>query len=255
MRAFGLACVFGCITAAVFAGVASANFSGSVAITCTSATYSLSAFPSGPQDVLETVFVDGAVAAQTTISFTGPDGGSSVITFSVPSDGLPHFIEANAYSLTNATPVFGLPGVATLTCGTTPPPPPPPSGCTYTKGFYRNHDDATAAVVASMGGSVPAGSTSLNAAQLQAILNATPGSPGNVSFTSNLLLNLVQQLLTSELNVQRGSTASPGVQSAIASVNSGISVTINGGLIQLSGAAQGALADTLSGFNAGSDCG
>src|SRR4051794_40179837 len=188
-RTFGLACVLACVAAAVFAAAASANYSGAVSINCTSATYSLTNFPSGPQDVLETVFVDGAVAAQTTFSFTGPTAGPSVVSFTIPSDGFPHTIEANVYSITNATPVFGLPGIVTLTCGTTPP---PPSVCTYTKGFYRNHSDVTAAVVSAMGGSVKAGSTTLSAGQAQTVLNATPGAPGNVTFTSNVLLNLVQ---------------------------------------------------------------
>jgi hypothetical protein len=244
------------MTAAVFAGVASANFSGAVAISCTSATYTLTNFPSGQQDVLETVFVDGAVAAQATFSFTGPTAGPSVLSFSVPNDGLPHTIEANAYSLTNSTPVFGLPGIVTLTCGSAPPP--PPSVCTYTKGFYRNHADVTAAVVAAMGGSVPLGSTMLNGSQVQSILNATPGSPGGVSFTSNLLLNLAQQTLAGELNMQRGSTASAGVQNAIASANAGIGVGTAGAQIQLSSSlsndAQGALEATIEAYNSTNDC-
>src|SRR6185312_3754652 len=63
------------------------------------------------------------------------------------------------------------------------------------------------------GGSVQVGSTNLSAARAQAVLNATPGQSGNVTYPSNLMLNLVQQLITAELNVARGSTASPGVQS------------------------------------------
>jgi len=255
-RTFGLACVLACVAAAVFAAAASANYSGAVSINCTSATYSLTNFPSGPQDVLETVFVDGAVAAQTTFSFTGPTAGPSVVSFTVPSDGFPHTIEANVYSITNATPVFGLPGIVTLTCGTTPP---PPSVCTYTKGFYRNHSDVTAAVVSAMGGSVKAGSTTLSAGQAQTVLNATPGAPGNVTFTSNVLLNLVQQVITAELNMARGSAASNGVHSAIASANGGIAVTIASGQIQLasqlSNDSLGALTATIEAFNSGTDCG
>jgi hypothetical protein len=131
--------------------------------------------------------------------------------------------------------------------------------CTYTKGFYRNHAAATAAVIAFMGGSVQVGSANLTAARAQALLNATPGQSGNVTYPSNLLLNLVQQLITGELNVARGSTASPGVQSAIASANSAITVTLSGSQIQLSSAlstgAASTLVATIENFNSASDCG
>ena len=131
--------------------------------------------------------------------------------------------------------------------------------CTYTKGFYRNHSGVTASVIAGLGGSVHVGSANLTAAQAQAVLNATPGQPGNVTFTSNLLLNLTQQLITGELNVARGSSASSGVQSAIASANSAITVTLSGGQIRLSSAlstdSASTLTSTIENFNSASDCG
>jgi hypothetical protein len=254
-RTLLLASVLTVSAAAAFVQTASANYLGGVEITCTSATFSYSTFPDGAQSVLETVFVDGAVAKQTTYNFTGPTG-TDTVQFTVPNDGLPHTIEANAYSLTNSTPVFGLPGVVTSTCGSTPP---PPSVCTYTKGYYRNHPTATAGVIAGMGGSVKVGSATLSAAQAQAVLNATPSSPGNVTFTSNLLLNLAQQLITAELNVARGSTAPAGVQAAIASANAAITTSIVGSQIQLSTAlstdAVSALVYAIEGFNSASDCG
>lgn len=243
------ACVVAVSASAAFVQVASANYLGGVDITCTSATYNYSTFPDGAQSVLETIFIDGAVAKQTTFDFTGPIG-TDTVQFSVPNDGLPHAIEANAYSLTNSTPVFGLPGVVTLTCGSTPP---PPSVCTYTKGYYRNHSTATAGVIASMGGSVKVGSANLNAAQAQAVLN------GSVTSKSNLLVNLAQQLISAELNMARGSTASAGVQAAISSANAAITTTIVGSQIQLSTAlstdAVSALVYAIEGFNSGTDCG
>jgi hypothetical protein len=252
-RTLLLASVLTVSAAAAFVQTASANYLGGVEITCTSATFGYSTFPDGAQSVLETIFVDGTVAKQTTYNFTGPTG-SDTVQFTVPNDGLPHSIEANAYSLTNSTPVFGLPGVATLKCGT----PPQPSVCTYTKGFYRNHPNVTAAVIAGMGGTIPVGSMNLTAARAQAVLNATPGTPGNVTFTSNLLLNLVQQLITAELNTARGSTASAGVQAAITAANAGINVAIVGSQIQLSVAPAtdvSSLNATIEGFNSASDCG
>jgi hypothetical protein len=255
-RTLLLACVVAAITAAAFVEVASANYFGAVDITCTSATYNYSTFPSGEQSVLETVFVDGAIATQTIYNFTGPTG-THTVQFTVPNDGFPHFIEANTYSLTNSTPVFGLPGVATLTCGTTPPP--PPSVCTYTKGFYRNHPGVTASVIADMGGTITVGSANLSAAEAQAVLNTVPGQASNVTYTSNLLLNFVQQLITAELNVARGSAASSGVQTAIASANAAITATLAGSQIQLSSAlstdAASALATALESFNSATDCG
>jgi hypothetical protein len=75
----------------------------------------------------------------------------------------------------------------------------------------------------------------------------------------HLLLNLVQQLITAELNLARGSSASSGVQSAIASASSAITVKLSGGRTQLSSAlSSGAatmLATTLETFNSASDCG
>ena len=101
--------------------------------------------------------------------------------------------------------------------------------CTYTKGYYRNHASVTSSVIAGMGGTIPLGSKNLTAAQAQDILNATPGQSGNVSWgTDNLLLNLAQQVLASELNVARGSTASSAVQSAITQANTAITVTTGG---------------------------
>jgi hypothetical protein len=254
-RTLLLACVVAAMASAAFVQVASANYLGGATITCGSATYDYATFPEGDQTVMETVFVDGAIATQQSYTFTGP-AGTHTIQFSVPNDGLPHFIEANSYSVTNGTPVFGLPAVATMTCGS---PPPPPGVCTYTKGFYRNHPDVTASVIAKMGGTVKLGSANLTAAQAQAVLNTTPSQASNVTYSSNLLLNLAQQVITAELNVARGSTASAGILSAIASANAAIVATTNGSGVQLSTAlstdAASALNMAIEGFNSASDCG
>jgi hypothetical protein len=121
-RTFLLACVVAAASATVFVSVASANYFGAVELTCTTATYNYATFPAGTQTVHETVFVDGNLAAEKMFDFTGPTG-TDTLAFTVPNDGTSHFIESNSYSVTNGTPVFGLPGVATLTCGETPPPP------------------------------------------------------------------------------------------------------------------------------------
>lgn len=70
-------------------------------------------------------------------------------------------------------------------------PPPTVTGCTYTKGWYRNNGSST--VIAVDGRSV---------AEAQAIFNATPGKPGTVTFGGdNTLLNLYQQLLAALNNL------------------------------------------------------
>jgi hypothetical protein len=131
----------------------------------------------------------------------------------------------------------------------------PPAVCTLTKGFFRNHPEVTAKIVASLGGTLRIGGTALTAAQVQAILDATPGQPGDVTFTSNELLNLTQQLIATLLTL--GGTAGPAqVQAAIAAAQAGVKVTIGaGGAISISTTLSqtqiSALIGTLSSFNEG----
>jgi hypothetical protein len=132
-----------------------------------------------------------------------------------------------------------------------------PSICTVTKGFYRNHPDVVAKIVGGLGGTLSVGGTALTTAQVQAILDATPGQPGNVTFTSNLLLNTTQQLITALLNLGGNAAAGPAaVQSAIAAAQAGIQVTIGpGGQIQISTTLTqtelSSLTATLTSFNEG----
>src|SRR5438093_12530372 len=99
-RTFLTACVVAAVAGAAFGGVPKANYFGIVDVTCTSATYNYSTFPSGTQSMHETVWVDGALAAEKFFDFTGPSG-TDTVTFTVPNDGASHLIEANSYSLTN----------------------------------------------------------------------------------------------------------------------------------------------------------
>lgn len=178
--------------------------------------------------------------------------GSYSIPTSVTADTVTAHIIWDSGDTDNTTPSVQI----TRPDNCTPPPPPPPPVCTYTKGFYRNHASATAGVIAGMGGTIPLGNAVLSAAQAQAILKATPGQPGNVTFTSNFLLNFAQQVITAELNVQRGSPAGPDVQAAIAAANSGINVSLVGGTIGLSSSLPdgSSLESTLDTFNSSNDC-
>jgi len=117
----------------------------------------------------------------------------------------------------------------------------PSNTCTYTKGYYRNHPNA---VTGTIGGRAEA--------DAEAILAATPGKPGDVTFQDdNSLLNLYQQYLSALIN---GGTSGPlAVQDAIATVaggtgGSGKAITN----VSLTKAQISSLTDTLSSFNEGS---
>jgi len=132
----------------------------------------------------------------------------------------------------------------------------PPAICTFTKGFYRNHPQAVAQIIQGLGGTLSVGGTALTTAQVQAILDATPGKPGNVTFSSNLLLNTTQQLITALLNLGGNVGAAPAaVQSAIADAQAGIDVTVSGSQIQITTTLTqdqvSGLTATLSNFNEG----
>ena len=115
-----------------------------------------------------------------------------------------------------------------------------------------------AAVITFMGGTVRLGAANLNTARAQGVLNATPNDGSNVTYTSNALLNLAQQVITAELNIGRGSTASANELSAIASANTGMTVTFASGGIQIVSAMSsttiGTLTNTIENFNSASDC-
>ncbi|HEX6943067.1 MAG TPA: hypothetical protein VF128_09055 [Gemmatimonadaceae bacterium] len=79
---------------------------------------------------------------------------------------------------------------------------PTPSGCTYTKGWYRNNGSST--VISVDGRTV---------ADAQAIFAATPGKPGSVTFGGDAtLLNLYQQFLAALNNLGGDANAHNGPQ-------------------------------------------
>ena len=93
-RTLVVTCLVGAIAAAAFVGTASANYFGVADVDCTTATYNYSTFPGGAQTMRETVWVDGALAAEKFFDFTGPTGADT-LSFTVPNDGAAHMIEAN----------------------------------------------------------------------------------------------------------------------------------------------------------------
>jgi len=123
---------------------------------------------------------------------------------------------------------------------------PPSTGCTYTKGWYRNNGSNTIIALAD----------GLTKSQQQQVFNATPGKPGLVTWTGgNNTLNLYQQLLAA-INNLGGETGGPaGVDAAIAAAIAGTDVTTNGGGVQIglvAGTDVSGLITTLSAFNEGS---
>jgi hypothetical protein len=118
-------------------------------------------------------------------------------------------------------------------------PPPPPSGCTFTKGWYRNNGANTITGVDGLTTTVEA-----------AIFAATPGKPGPVTWNfSNDVLNLYQQLLAALEN--GGANGPAAVKAAITQAQSltsvsGYEITYTGDQQTLSD-----LITTLSNFNEG----
>jgi hypothetical protein len=118
---------------------------------------------------------------------------------------------------------------------------PPSTGCTFTKGWYRNNGSNT--IIAVDGRTV---------GQEQQIFDATPGKPGNVTWgADNNNLNLYQQLLAALNNLGGNATAGPpAVDAAVAAAlaaTSGTGTTI----IVAPGTDVSGLIDVLSAFNEG----
>jgi hypothetical protein len=121
------------------------------------------------------------------------------------------------------------------------PPPPPSTGCTFTKGWYRNNGSNT--IIAVDGRTI---------GQEQQIFDATPGKPGNVTWgANNNNLNLYQQLLAALNNLGGNATAGPAaVDAAVAAAlaaTSGSGTTI----VVAPGTDVSGLIDVLSAFNEG----
>lgn len=128
--------------------------------------------------------------------------------------------------------------------------PPEVTGCTYTKGWYRNNGSSTIIALAD----------GLSTSQQQQVFNATPGQPGLVTWTGgNNTLNLYQQLLAAINNLGGDETAGPAaLDAAIAAAKAGTNVTTNNGGVQIglvAGTDVSGLIATLSSFNEGNVAG
>ena len=122
--------------------------------------------------------------------------------------------------------------------------PPPTTGCTFTKGWYRNNGSST--VIAVDGRTI---------AQAQAIFNATPGKPGTVTFgDDNTLLNLYQQLLAALNNLGGDANEDDGPAAVDAAIDAAQNGTGGAGTNITTTLTQTEMSDlinTLSAFNEG----
>lgn len=118
------------------------------------------------------------------------------------------------------------------------------TGCTFTKGWYRNNGSST--VIAVDGRSI---------AEAQAIFNATPGKPGTVTFGGDAsLLNLYQQFLAALNNLGGDANEDDGpdaVDAAIDAVQAGTGGTGTAITTTLTQTEIATLTATLAAFNEG----
>ncbi|MFN2603582.1 MAG: hypothetical protein ABR582_12605 [Gemmatimonadaceae bacterium] len=141
---------------------------------------------------------------------------------------------------------------ATITYAFTAAPPTTQNNCTFTQGYYKNHETYTQGVLAGnvgttyidASGHLLIGSYALTAAQIDAILGTAVGkgySDGGVTFTKDQL-GMIHQLITAELNIAGGASSST-IAATITAANAGYTTASKS---QLS-----AWTNTLDNFNSG----
>jgi hypothetical protein len=250
VKRFALFLALALATVIVVASPASAH-TGTATITCTQVSWSFSLFKDPSTVIHQTVTIDGQTVVNQNFTLVGASGANT-INISVPTGT--HTVVATASWVDSETGPAGDGKTFTQVVSGCQP----TLTCTFTKGYYRNHSSATAAIVNGLAGArLSIHGALLTAAQVQGILAATPGQPGNVTFTSNSLLNLTQQLITALLNVRGDISAAPAiVQTAINAAQAGLTIT-NGNQITttLTQTQIGTLTEALSSFNEGHSAG
>ena len=122
------------------------------------------------------------------------------------------------------------------------------TGCTFTQGYYKNHENVVANILSTNGGYVVGnklvvsadGSIAYTAGQIDDIFG-TPPKGGNAQ------LILLHQLMTAELNANGGASVPAGVLAAI----NGARTLMNGGISAGEAAQAIAFANTLDAYNNG----
>jgi len=126
--------------------------------------------------------------------------------------------------------------------------PPPSAGCTFTQGYYKNHENVVAQLLSTNGGYVvnnrlvvsQNGVISYTAAQIDAIYG-TPPKGGNAEII------LLHQLITAELNIKGGASVPAPVLAAINAAR----LLMNGGITAAEEDDAKALAEILDAYNNG----
>lgn len=161
MRRIAVATATACAVLAIVPAIASAH-NGSVVMKCSSVTYTYNneSFGDGGttsiQTILETVTIDGAQAAQTTVTVNPLQAGTTISTLPITLSGGSHTVVANAFDETTGKAVV----VNSLSSGQSAPNGHFPvtqtvSACPapLTPGFWKNHQAATSALLPqSLGG-------------------------------------------------------------------------------------------------------
>ena len=185
-----------------------------------------------------------------TVVETAPAGGITFVSVTTTTEsGNPSSTNPAARSGTVAWNMFHDAMVEFVNAP--PPPPPPPAHCTFTQGYYKNHEEVVVTLLGSNNAWILAGpprrlTVSANnliaytAAQIDEIYG-TPPQGGDAE------LILLHQLITAELNVIGGSTPPPAVATAISQART----LMNGGISDAEADQAKELAGILDDFNNG----
>jgi hypothetical protein len=151
-----------------------------------------------------------AKAGACSLPITLPVGNATV------KETLPAGYEVTSITVTGAgtlvsTDLPGASAVVTVAVGVTEvnvtnKKPPKIHGCTFTKGYYKNHPEVVATLLARNGGKLAVGGVDLTAAQIDDIFGRN---------ASNYLNQVSQQLIAARLNQLSGASTPEAVQTAI----------------------------------------
>jgi len=143
-----------------------------------------------------------APVGETTVTELARTGYHLVSVTSLPEGSLISF-DLSAQSATVTVVTGGSYTLRNLTF--TNAPTPTVSGCTLTKGYWRTHPEAVAALLD--GGTLMVGGTALTAAQIQQVMDLS---------AANYLNQVTQQLIAALLNQMSGASVPTDVQTAMA---------------------------------------
>jgi hypothetical protein len=198
--------------------------------------------------------VSVALNAPVTVSETVVSGGVGSTATIICTSGTT-VVAMNAAGTRTATiPATAVTAGATIVCTVTNTAGAAQAVCVHTKGYYANHASDIEAILLAHSVLGPGGRV-LTAAQITAVLSATPATSGLTLMPKNAVLNLAQQLLTAELNIAAGAIAPASVRAAISQALAALTFTFRGNtLVAITASTTldiDALIQILSAFNEG----